>query len=578
MELRPRPDPSTRSSALLSVASPIMSTSVTFPTTVSGTSTSTVLSSTTSIGLTLPSTSTVTTVTSSLVGGSISSSIQPPRLSTTGGGSLGNINPSRPGLTSVAPRWSINDADDFMTPRNRYLEPTNGYHSAPENPVPIVRPRQTYSDNPVSYRDRGNFNTRFIPNYASDALSQSGNGVNSDVESMQREITDLRKALAEAQHSGNGTRNNGNIGYQSRMDNGDTNVNNNHGTRYLNGYAPRVNTQIGSRTNTDAPKLRMPLYNGRTEWEPFWEQFETMAKRFNWTPNEQCEQLLFCFKDEALSFASKLASETKKDIYLFVAAMKRRFGDFALPETYRAQLLTSKKKFKETIQEYAYRVTVLMRKAYPGLEGTELFNGLTIEHLLNGLPDQHIAYDVLTKKPKSLEEAMDMIAWHECCKGNSRGRTFVRQTMVDSDLAEYEVAQEDTEIRRVSGKRYATEERLQQFGRELKDSIIKEVTHSVTESVTNGVKELISQQMTKQQAKPNQTQSEAKSSFRPNANMNEERRRTNYNPIVCFHCQAPGHMSRSCPKRGMTQNNRSHTNVDPSSRARDNSRNNERLN
>ena len=57
-----------------------------------------------------------------------------------------------------------------------------------------------------------------------------------------------------------------------------------------------------------------------------------------------------------------------------------------------------------------------MNKAYPGLRDEQLKAELAIEHLLNGLNDQIVAYEVAIKRPKTVQSAVDMITWHECCK------------------------------------------------------------------------------------------------------------------------------------------------------------------
>ena len=69
----------------------------------------------------------------------------------------------------------------------------------------------------------------------------------------------------------------------------------------------------------------------------------------------------------------------------------------------------------------------LMAKAYPDIGSTVTFNQMTIHHLLQGLPDQTIAYEVLIKKPRCLKDAVDMITWHECCKETTRKKSGLRQ-------------------------------------------------------------------------------------------------------------------------------------------------------
>lgn len=96
--------------------------------------------------------------------------------------------------------------------------------------------------------------------------------------------------------------------------------------------------------------------------------------------------------------------------------MKQRFGDHTLPETHRVQLQKMRRKSEESIQEFSSRINSLMNKAYPGLTDEQLKAELAIRHLLNKLNGQSIAYDVVTKMPKTVQSAVDMITWHECCK------------------------------------------------------------------------------------------------------------------------------------------------------------------
>ena len=117
-----------------------------------------------------------------------------------------------------------------------------------------------------------------------------------------------------------------------------------------------------------------------------------------------------------------------------------------LLETYRATLQTLKKAPKEDLHEYAARVQGLMGKAYDGLEGAELFVNLTIEYVVNGIAEADLAYYVL-------EEALDMIAWHECCKGPNRRRTAIRQVAEERD---------EMDIRRFDQRHFVTEARIWQ--------------------------------------------------------------------------------------------------------------------
>lgn len=139
-----------------------------------------------------------------------------------------------------------------------------------------------------------------------------------------------------------------------------------------------------------------------------------MARRYSWSEDKQREQLLFGLKEEALNFAATLGPEIRDDLLTFTMALRDRFSHRTPAETVRASLNNIKKSSKESIQEYASRVRAMMTKAYPDIGMSETFNQLTIHHLLQGLPDQSIAYEVLIRKPRTLSEVVDMITWHEC--------------------------------------------------------------------------------------------------------------------------------------------------------------------
>ena len=267
------------------------------------------------------------------------------------------------------------------------------------------------------------------------------------------------------------------------------------------------------------PRPYFPTFSGKhDEWDAFWLKFESMARRYNWSYDKQKEQLLFCLKDEALNFAVTLGPEVREDILLFSQALRDRFTHRTPPETVRASLNNIRRSSKETIQEYASRVRTMMNRAYPDIGPTETFNQMTIHHFLQGLPDQTIAYEVLIRKPRSLTEAVDMITWHECCKETTRKKAGVRQVTEEPYLAENFP---ETGVRRINGKRFVTEERLIQFGRDLKatmEKLLKDVNPTPEQEEVG---------------KQDETMPKKSDGRSP----------------ICFYCNEPGHIATYCPVR-----------------------------
>ncbi|CAC5406444.1 unnamed protein product [Mytilus coruscus] len=204
-------------------------------------------------------------------------------------------------------------------------------------------------------------------------------------------------------------------------------------------------------------------------------QFQIFAERNNWGPRQQTEEILLVLKDEVLTFATELAPEVRTSFMLFNSEMERRFGNYNFPETYRRELRTVKKQYKESIHEYAARIEGMVRKAYPGMD-KQLFNNISIEYMLSGLSDQSLAYDVLTKRPRTMEETINLVTWHLTCKNGMRGKSQIR--LVETMEEEEEVDYEDLNCRKAGPQRYVTEERLNQFERDMRESMTKNISKS----------------------------------------------------------------------------------------------------
>jgi len=109
-------------------------------------------------------------------------------------------------------------------------------------------------------------------------------------------------------------------------------------------------------------RTRVPCYNGKEPWSAYQMQFELIAELNNWTPSVKAVELLTALKDDAMVYASFLSIDVKSSYSSLCAAMASRFGDNGYPETYRQELFTLKKQHRETIQEYASRVEMMVRK------------------------------------------------------------------------------------------------------------------------------------------------------------------------------------------------------------------------
>ena len=274
-------------------------------------------------------------------------------------------------------------------------------------------------------------------------------------------------------------------------------------------------------------KPRPPSFDGKPDtWEPFLMQLKLMAKSYRWSDRKFREQLMFALRGEALLFASNLPHITVEDTDSLLQVMGQRFGQCLLAETHRANLYNLKKQSKENLQQYSARVSRLMSRAYPGMQGTPVFENLAIEHLLRGLPDQKLAYEILTKKPRDLSEAIDMITWHEACRQYTTKTSGLRNVQYqNSDDEDYEYDQDSdsentsSDVRRINGKRMVTEERVNQLWRDMQKYMSEQLEKIV------GVN---SEESDKRYGMTNK-----KRDSQP----------------ICFYCNKEGHIAPNCPKK-----------------------------
>ena len=302
------------------------------------------------------------------------------------------------------------------------------------------------------------------------------------------------------------------------------------------GHWPFDPNRIRALEENFEPRPFFPSFSGKQEeWESFWLKFELLSDRYRWSPQKQREQLLLSLKDEALNFAANLTPDIRNNYFMFIQALKERFAHTTPAETVRASLNNIKKSPKESIQEYASRVRTLMAKGYPDIGSTETFNQMTMHHFLQGLPDQAIAYEVLTRRPSNLTEAIDMITWYECCKESTKKKAGLRQVNTYQDpsyVYTYHSADcEENEVRRLNGKKFVTEERLIQFGRDLKMTI---------------------ENLLKSDKAKTDEQTENTCSTEEKLPQRYERRN-----IICYSCQEEGHISTRCPYKDDKTNQRS---------------------
>lgn len=288
--------------------------------------------------------------------------------------------------------------------------------------------------------------------------------------------------------------------------------------------------------NTGPPFWRlppkMPIFNGRIEdWESFWVQFNVCARACSFNQDEFAAQLMMCLRGSALSYAAGLDLYTIRNAELLVKALQKRFGHITPAQTHRANLANIRKSSTESLQEYSSRIQAMMIKAYPDIEKTETFEQLSIQHFLSGYPDQELSFEVMKLSPTTLAEAVDRLTWLDSCKQQIKKKPGVRQVTFGDCM---DTDDEETEVRRINGKKFVTEERLFQFQRDLNDRTNRKLDSKISE-----IKDAII--------------TELKGCLLKCDSVAENRQVENFedknNKSICYNCGGEGHYARNCTRK-----------------------------
>ena len=151
-----------------------------------------------------------------------------------------------------------------------------------------------------------------------------------------------------------------------------------------------------------------------------------------------------------------------------------------------------------------------------------------------------MAFDILARKPKTVEEALNAIEWYECCKSTQRKRNQVRLVTTRDDETADPQKDDDAGIRRFGGKKFVTDERLYQFGNELKNELTKELKREIVSAVTEVVQKRPMDRSFSPKPKPDWK-------YTPSRERSSDGIRRG--PVKCYNCQEEGHYSRECPKK-----------------------------
>jgi len=242
-------------------------------------------------------------------------------------------------------------------------------------------------------------------------------------------------------------------------------------------------------------------------------KFQFLSEKLGWVEEETHMNLICSLTGEALTFAQDLPAYIRDDLSSLIRSLGNRFGDHVLPETHRAALWNLQRNAKESLQEYAARTRTMVSKAYPGMQGSQLLEQITVEHMVQGLGDADMAYDVLAQRPDTVLKALDLVQWYECCRSNLHKKSSAIRRIDGDDISDVAVGAAVREV--APNREFVTEERLGVVLSDFRVGIIEDMGKMLNEKL---------------------------------ALRRQRSERPHRSSVECYRCREMGHYARECPQ------------------------------
>ena len=203
----------------------------------------------------------------------------------------------------------------------------------------------------------------------------------------------------------------------------------------------RIKVNRGSRSN---PKL--PPLSGKETWKVWFNRFEDVANRQNWSSEEKLVELLPRLKGVAGECVyAQLSHETRSNYSSLCKEINNRLR---VVETYKAfwvQFSHRSQKYGETVEDYCAELKKLYDKAHVSRDTETIRNDL-LRRFLDGLVnDKARCYVEFIKEPTDIDQAVYQVVCFQQTKQKCKGPEYknamsVTRTESDSDFDEQTVS------------------------------------------------------------------------------------------------------------------------------------------
>ena len=309
-------------------------------------------------------------------------------------------------------------------------------------------------------------------------------------------------------------------------------------------------TFFGNEPMASKPKL--PTFYGDGIWKVFIEQFNVHALINQWSDEHKKTMLLLCLRDNAADYYA-MQNTGNRTFDELVKKMEKRFGKKELPETLRVQFLGLKQTAEEDLFEWAERVQKVANDAFVDLNLDDKYvTEEIVRRFCQGCYDKDLASHATSLKPKTLDEALDIMRMREfntkAIYGSKktpppqvRQMTFLSS---DSDSAD------QPQVRRFNrfDRRARSREGKSSEGTPVDKRIgkLEDGFKTLRTEVGSQLDNIIG--LLKRSKSPGQAPDRSSTKERARSTSVESRSSSTGRQGTCFNCGETGHWRQDCPK------------------------------
>ncbi|XP_071122022.1 uncharacterized protein [Mytilus edulis] len=285
--------------------------------------------------------------------------------------------------------------EDMGTHQDRWDRPMGAYGGPRDYKYEGETPRSRYSNAGDTGRGRGGFQNQYIDNEGPrlrDAQPES-------------EAPTSRHASSMGYPTGSG---------EPRRGYGDQRSSRRDAYDQQGNMGGSDNQRQRGSMGVRPPILQKSLkYDGKTNWQAFYAKFSRLCQVSGWSSGECKDQLCWSLDGKPSEFYALLV-ERRHDLSYedLVSKLAKRFGFNELPETAQVQFNIARQGGDETLEDWADTVQSLATKAFRHLPEDHMYQQ-AIMRLCQGASDKEGGMLASNAKPKSIEEAVDKIRWHQ---------------------------------------------------------------------------------------------------------------------------------------------------------------------